>query len=211
MYLDHMSTKIYFAWRCKDNCFDRFLQSIREHCFAIARKKLNQLSNHVSQQVVVDEYVKDKKCTLNGFIRTHGRRIRLYHAIYDVTLESYSSRRSDFCIDLALNVFYYNKYFYVVPVGESYMFAGLKLVDGVENYEYYNNTDKPRNISTRQWAKRASIWDELIRNWDAFRMVHTIIECKTGIGVYEITEGLVRDAHRWAVYLGCKDAVFNKS
>jgi hypothetical protein len=41
----------------------------------------------------------------------------------------------------------------------------LREDDRLDNYEYWNNTDQPDDISDEEWNERKRCWDEMDKNW----------------------------------------------
>ena len=61
---------------------------------------------------------------------------------------------------------------------------------GGEEYRYWDNIDRPRGISDREWGQRRRTWDRVcLKDWDAGRMSHVVIEGKHPFnGFYEIED-----------------------
>lgn len=51
---------------------------------------------------------------------------------------------------------------------------------GIKEYMYYNNTDKPDNLTLKQWKKRQSDWEKAIPSFHPYEsgiVVEFIIDC----------------------------------
>lgn len=51
---------------------------------------------------------------------------------------------------------------YGIPCGDRDMVVEFLKLPGVEEYGYWNNTDRPEKLTAAQWNRRAKTWDELI-------------------------------------------------
>ncbi len=47
----------------------------------------------------------------------------------------------------------------------------FKNMDGISSFEYWNNTDKPDEISQREWNKREKIWDSILEGSSSKKQV----------------------------------------
>ena len=63
-------------------------------------------------------------------------------------------------------LFPYKKDVYIMNCSD-YMYNGIYNDFNFEDYSYWNNTDKPDDISNREWNKRLKIWDLLCPNCPA--------------------------------------------
>lgn len=43
-----------------------------------------------------------------------------------------------------------------------------------DDYSYWNNTDRPDNLSSLQWKRREKVWNEFFKQSDDFRDIATI-------------------------------------
>lgn len=174
-----MSTKIYFAWRIKPIHFNGFLDKYRKFIFNNAKKvffdyaasmEIEEINNYILNDKIKFDF-KDE----NKKIEFYRYKLTIQEAIYS----SFSDLRLNNCdIDGSLNVWFYKNYFYVIPYC-SFQISKFKKPPFAEDYCYFNNTDKPRNISQKNWSKRSKIWNEVCLNdWNKYRMEYDIICAK---------------------------------
>ena len=95
-----------------------------------------------------------------------------------------------YCIDASLNIWIQKGKAYCIPYGESWLIDAFPIdsVPGVEEYGYWNNSDRPEEISQKSWDAREKNWDNICDNWDEARMTHIVIEAKSKVGLLKIAE-----------------------
>lgn len=198
-----MSTKIYYAWRMSPKVFsETFLPGFRSHCLTKASNKINHLLNYIEEDRLDAIYKskgwKEAGWTLERWKAEKGRFFRIREAFKDAYKASKSHERGwAFEIDCSLNVWFYKNKFYVIPYGE---WDGFKVPKGVEEYGYWNNTDQPEGVTTRQWNARGKTWDKVcLDNWDAGRLVYQIIDAKERLGLVELAKTLLPEADVYSV------------
>jgi hypothetical protein len=77
-----------------------------------------------------------------------------------------SNVRSPLDFDCSLTVYWYKGWGYLIPlIGDGYGWRGqcpfLKAGSTLTNFSYWNNTDKPKNVSVADWAERERLWNEI--------------------------------------------------
>jgi hypothetical protein len=81
-----------------------------------------------------------------------------------------------FNCDCGWNIWFHDGLAYVIPWGEDHRMKQLDVPGWAEEYGYWNNTDKPDDITDEEWDKRSDTWDAVCLNdWDAKRLTHDII------------------------------------
>ena len=76
----------------------------------------------------------------------------------------------------------------------------MKKKFGLKDYCYFDNTDKPRGISEKEWDARKEKWDKLCLeecdDWSRNRYTHVIIEGKyPDVGLYDIEKLIYKEKH----------------
>ncbi len=188
-----MSTKIYIGWRCKvADLSPRVLPSMRE-------KALKEAA--LTVKAIIKEF---KPKHIDDAMKTSGKRLKvkqtpllrkivtLKAALTLCAKASESQERSEYDIDASCNVWVHGKHAYIIPYGECWTVDWMP--NGAEDYSWYNNVDKPKDVTAFQWKAREANWRIvcLDEDWDSTRMVHTIIDAKKAIGLVELAGKLVR-------------------
>jgi hypothetical protein len=85
-------------------------------------------------------------------------------------------------IDCWANIFLQGRYCYIIP---SFPLpnAKVKYPEWVEEYGYWNNSDPPTHLTTRQWATRRKHWDVAIDNFNHKRICFSVIEARNRVGL----------------------------
>jgi len=166
-----MSTKIYYACRFPKSRINDFLDATREYALNKIYERISGLMKDLKPKVVAkftDKYLKkiektkkdfDKKDWV-GFEQTIRYTLVMKHCV----LASQDTRRDAlFCIDFAVNIWLDKRFAYAIPYGEYWLKADwLKsMPEWVKDYAYWNNTDRPDELSAAQWSARRKKWDEL--------------------------------------------------
>lgn len=169
-----MSVKIYYAFRTPATAFSSvFLPAFREYCLDRVAKYVRGQAGNKSPEAVREVFMRAKQA-------------------------SQSPQRSEHDIDCSMNVWFHGRHAYVMPFGEAWIHEGFTC-GGVEDYAYWNNTDRPDDVTARAWAARSKTWEAVcLDNWDRSRLVHTIVDVVKDIGVTEVARRIVKknDIHK---------------
>lgn len=172
-----MSIKIYHAWKVEINKLNEFIDFVRPQVLECARNIILDLMPHVSQEGI------DKQKYEHPY----------YHKDDELRLEcvldscryvsNHSERCLNFDIDLILNIWLYKDYAYIIPVGAYRYFDAP---EGIEEFRYWNNTNRPEELSEEEWDFRRETWNNIncgqgISAHNTRRLEHTIIDM-SGIG-----------------------------
>lgn len=172
-----MSTKIYGAFRVPASAFTTvFLPAYREHCFRTVARTVRKLAGGKAAEDVRKVFLRAKKASATKFRD-------------DI----------DASFDCSLNVWLHGRYAYAILYGEWWIHEKFEAVPPVEDFRYWNNTDKPDDVTERAWAARAKAWEAVcLDDFDRDRLVHTIIDVDSNIGVREVARRVVaaKDIHR---------------
>lgn len=161
-----MSTKIYTAYRLPTKHLNKFLIETNEVMFNNVVKRLNLLMDKLKPEGYYQLLLKQwkDKAWVDKIFEREGKAARFgrLDAILSACKEAAQSPRRDIMFDIECGWFIRisNKYAYVIPYGEAYTHDNLKLQDYVEDYSYWNNTDRPENISPARWGARAKKWND---------------------------------------------------
>lgn len=165
-----MSVKIYYAYRMPTKWFSPFfLQAFRTHCFDALAKHVRAQAGNKSPEAVREVLMRAKAA-------------------------SQLPVRSEHDIDCRLNVWFYLRHAYVVPIGDAWVHERFECESPVEDYAYWNNTDKPDDVTERAWTARGKMWETVcLDDWDRSRLVHTLVDVAKDIGVTEIARRIVKE------------------
>lgn len=171
-----MSTKIYYAYRTKRGVDKwRVVKEIRRRALENVQARLRELFTRLRTDEEVKEFVKEE---LKGSSKVKGLRhvkkfftyMEISRYVYEKYKAQYSSlQRSPWDLSVAFTVRHRAGRFYIIPYCGEGMFSVLNFLSGMdelEEYGYWNNTDKPDEVSEAAWNWRAKIWDDFIHEWD---------------------------------------------
>lgn len=188
-----MSTKIYHAWRSRHRTFYLALEGLRGKAFEYAAKTVRAEIKGFDKARFEAEYkafLKEKEQKDSRLLR----RIFQVRAAFSLAQDaSRSLERLNPCeIDASLNVWLYGDHVYAIGYGECWNQFDRYVPPGAEDYCYWNNVDRPDDVSAPAWRQRGKTWDAAFGdNWDANRLVHQIIDAKEDVGLHELSEMLL--------------------
>lgn len=127
-----MSTKIYSAWRLAPNEFADFVSHLDDYA-------LLEAARHVRKHL----------CPTQKLIPA---------AVESLVANAFSPYRLEPSIDCVARVYPYGRFLYVIAFSD----LGLYAFDPpFRNYQYWNNTDHPDDVSRREWRRRGNVWDSV--------------------------------------------------
>jgi hypothetical protein len=179
-----MSTKIYYGYRCSVKTFNEvFLPAFREHCLAKVQERIELLMDAVLPEKI-REYYENKnwqeEMPYEEFLVKKEKFFR-FRTVFKLACEASKDDKRNFisCLDCSLNVWLHKNNVYIIPYGETWIYDDFKLPEGAEDYSYWNNTDRPDEISNRKWNERRNNWEAVCLNdWNKSRLNHIIIDLK---------------------------------
>ena len=140
-----MSTKIYTAYRFPKS-LDLFdvMNKVKDDGLRIVKQRMRYYYEVIIEQgKTIDE--------------THDIIIKLYKEAV------VSSQNNPFNFDMCIGIHEHEDYYYLIPYGiidnDKWNFLDDNLQ--LEEFGYYDNTDKPENISDDEWNERGRIWCEI--------------------------------------------------
>lgn len=187
-----MSTKIYYAWRFHIGELQTFILQTNNQVFDIAEERVRKLMAAVRQEAALARL---KKAERSPELE-QAARLRM---VFEQCLAASKALKRDlaFCIDFGFNIWPVATYGYAIPIGEHWITEAIK-PPGIE-YGYWNNTDKPDEVSDAEWDERAKVWKGVcLDDHNAMRLWRSIIDVKEQIGIWELAKRILpTDDERW--------------
>ena len=167
-----MSTKIYEGYRLKQEGLNRFLVWLREAVYLKAEKRLLAAKDELQNKGHTKSY--------KEFIEQYSWKKEEDYILYMAEEASKSATRDpSYDIDFGLNLWKEGAWYYFIPYGESYTYAGLEYPDYCEDFSYWDNVDAPEDVSEDEWANRRDTWNRVCLNgWNSTRLLHEVISMK---------------------------------
>lgn len=144
----------------------------------------------------VENVAKDMGASRGKDVTTRLLREARYRLAFTEAAES--SRRPERAvpldIDASCNVWSDRGKAYMILYGS--IWPNHYVPPGAEDYAYWNNVDRPDDVTDRAWDARGKTWNRVVldHDWNATRMEHTIIDAKEDAGLYELCK-LVLPGH----------------
>lgn len=190
-----MSTKIYRAVRCPVGNINNVLLELRNMAMIHAATEVKRFARRIDGKAVLN-LAKDMGASRGKDVT---KRL-LTEARYQLAFKEaiVSSQRPERAvpldIDASCNVWVDKGKAYMILYGP--LWPSQYVPPGAEDYAYWNNTDRPDAVSARAWKARGDTWDRVVldHDWNATRMVHTIISAKEETGLHELCK-LVLPGH----------------
>lgn len=182
-----MSTKIYEA-----RCFplarlNDFIDFIRAKTFAKILWRARLLIRAVNPEA---ELVKAWRGIESSGEMT--RTQRWYFVKAQAKESSLKSERDPFfCLDASWALWVSDGHVYAIPYGEEWTRRGIVYPKWAKDFCYFNNTDRPRGVSERDWDFRAKRWDlvncgEGTSSHRARLLVYEIVDFKSFGGIVDL-------------------------
>jgi hypothetical protein len=172
-----MSTKIYDGYRFPRNRLDEFIPLFNRICL----KSVNGLLKKYRINDKTIRETRKKLCVKNRIIRKvlDDNDICLIFQLVEWMKMSKKGMKDIFHLDCSFNLWLDGKWAYMIP----YVACGMKmekLLPGwCEYYGYWNNTDRPDDVSLRDWNARGRTWNKVaLDDWDRTRLTHIVFEMK---------------------------------
>lgn len=150
-----MSTKIYEAFRVKTNQLYKVLARYEE-----IMKPLTEDHVFTLLQAVKNPNAKGEVLSPRTMLREH-----VWKVIEEAHKYPYINPYDP---TSGVNIWFIKSFCYIRPFSSSsihyfnQIFSPEKIdVPSYIDYRYYNNTDKPQEISSREWAVRQDVWDNV--------------------------------------------------
>ena len=141
-----MSTKIYTAYRFPKTLglFD-VMAKVREDGLVVVKQRMRHYYDVIKEQGKTVE-------------ETHEIITKFYKEAV------VSSEKNPFNFDMCIGIHEYEDYYYLIPYGVieydrwDFLDNNLRL----EEFGYWDNTEKPENILDKRWDERERIWEGII-------------------------------------------------
>lgn len=174
-----MSTKIYEAYRLKKNVsLFNFVRDARALGEAAVKGVFRKIYTELAETAVntdSDEYKKALE-SYDG-----NETLARYSMAHELVRKGYKAQLGDpfrnfFNFDVSIVFREYQNRFYLIPIGDGRMRESLDFLKkhpNLEDFAYWNNTDRPDNVSAQAWRRRAKVWNEMDRiDWRASLVLH---------------------------------------
>lgn len=182
-----MSTKIYRAVRCPVGNINNVLLELRNMAMIHAAVEVKRFARGIDAKAV-ENVAKDMGASRGKDVTKRVLREARYRLAFTEAVESSKrlERAVPLDIDASCNVWIDRNKAYMILYGS--VWPNHYVPPGAEDYCYWNNTDPPDDVTNRAWEVRSKTWDRVVLNhdWDATRMVHTIINAAEGAGLHEL-------------------------
>ncbi len=95
-----------------------------------------------------------------------------------------SRRDTSFDIECGFNVWLHEDHAYLIPIGEEWI-KRVIAVPFAEDHSYWNNTDRPKDLSEFEWENRRRLWDRVNcgsgrASHNARRLYHAVVDLRLG-------------------------------
>lgn len=194
-----MSTKIYHGWTWRARLHRPALAALRGFAMAAAVARVKKHAAGYDKAYVMAAVTKIiRRRGLTRSPRQLAGDLRVNLALRAATESSRSKfRANELDVDASLNLWLHGRNVYAIGYGDCWndLPPLAELCPAIRDFAYWNNTDRPADVSRRQWTARRKTWDAvcLDESWDAARLVHTIVDVAGDRGVDELAL-LVRPA-----------------
>lgn len=165
-----MSTKIFNGWRMPDTTLDEavkkiqgFRRLISEQADALAAQKLAHLMTNA-----ID--LKARRAASGKPLSEHH-----FHNVDQIwqeilqrqaKIKETMGRDPDVDFEVTMNIYPMNGSVLGVIYSEQQDWENAWFaIDGVEHYGYWNNTDRPDEVSEEEWQQRERDWDSVLGRW----------------------------------------------
>lgn len=176
-----MSTKIYQAWRFKEEHWAEFIDFVHEN---MMNRVCELVKEMMAKAELTEENYKEIKESKNpkrveDWLRLDKIEESLIEAAKD-------PRKSYWDIECGWNFWILDDYVYSMPIGPYSIVEYIKVPDFAEDYRYFNNTDRPKNISEKEWDERREMWNKINcgsredkADHNSRRLYHSVVDFKT--------------------------------
>lgn len=169
-----MSTKIYTAYRVKKgHDLWETLQRIRKKAEKGIDGVLRDLAKSLLQGSKENKDLKRLILDLSGHKDADIDKVIDLDDVFYYMGEQYSrqqtsSQRDPFDFNVSVGVWQHKGWFLLIPYCDGFMRKVLDFMKrdkSLEDYSYWNNTDQPKNVSSKKWNERGEVWDIVREDW----------------------------------------------
>jgi hypothetical protein len=167
-----MSTKIYHAWKVPANRINDALLNMNEQAIQQESEYLKRAYHHVSEEEVQKKIQKWMQSDLYDGSPVDPEPIRLSIAISTILRSNkLLYKNGDIPDHASANMWFYEDHWYIIQ----YSNYEWEVPEYAEDFAYWNNTDKPDEISEEEWYMRRKVWDAILENERELQCHHTML------------------------------------
>jgi hypothetical protein len=162
-----VSTKIYYGWRVPLHGLGEFIIKARQQMLGAIVGRVRQLmaaiDNGVVEAAKADFLERMSKVSIKKQSRLN-KEIRMAIVMRAARDASYGINKDIFDLECGITFRILGKFAYGFGWGD---YPYLDAIDDTEpavKYCYWNNTDKPEEVSQAEWNKRGDTWDKALKN-----------------------------------------------
>lgn len=185
-----MSTKIWTAWRVPKTRLNEALDTLHDHYWKQIVKHFGLLIDAVDVVKLKEKYPKLDETNKKSLAWYAGWEVT--DTLTKINTEckaKHTPLPSNFDMCVSFNIWLHGKYAYIIPYApygwtESF---DRRLPKWFEDFHYQNQTDRPDDITAREWSNRARVWNNIClgdyrerTDWNARRLTYTVYENDTG-------------------------------
>ena len=183
-----MSTKIYRAWRCPADKMNWYLKWARSQMLRVVDERVEKLKAAVKPEALPEK---------PDWAEIGWESAAWFEFLTKKLMEAASKSTRDplFDLECGLNLWIHDDgRLYIMPIGEHWIAESLdNPPEPVENYAYWNNTDRPDDVTEDEWHDREATWEEVcLRDHNRFRLYHAVVETKGHMECYNLKVALDR-------------------
>lgn len=174
-----MSRKIYEAYKIKQSRLEDFLKYVHDPTLDKAFEQVKFLLAHLKPEAIEKQTKLFYKVESLSELEGKQFLIAKWETLLELLKKNHDEieRRNPFNLQSGWNVYPHGRFFYGWPWGKFQMEQDYILAfDGVEDFSYWDNTDRDENVTARKWSARGTIWEEILENPQMARLVFKIID-----------------------------------
>lgn len=182
-----MSIKIYEAYKIPITKLNSFLEEARDQTFKFAGKYIDNLMSFIKPELIEVEWNRKYPTGVaKGCEKSSRKRIAFELVEKEIIKASLSTLKNPFDIECGFNIWLKGKFAYIIPIFPNHIGKNFKYPKYAKDYCYYNNTDRPKNITSKQWEDRYKNWESLcLDDWNKNRLYYAIIEVTNGSIIWD--------------------------
>jgi len=175
-----MSTKIYNAYSVPIVKLSMFTKYFNNFGIKYVSKEITSLMDFIKKEslVAIDVCSKD----ISAFDEEFQLKFRKLVYIFNWWMQSSKENEySKYNFDLSFNVFIENEMAYIIPYfSDNRMQRKFILPKYCNDFCYFNNVDRPDNVSDKEWEDRRKVWERIALKtheyWNYFRFEHIVFQ-----------------------------------
>lgn len=161
-----MSTKIYEAYRLPAKNLNKFLDRAKNHSMNKVVERVQLLMDSMKPEGFYKALVKkwkDEKYIKEYYRDGNPTQYTRFDVVMDCCREAATHSRRDpiFDIECGWSARMYEDDAFLIPYGEEYLRKDFRVPRYAKDFSYWNNTDKPDNVSDKEWNNRYKTWNIL--------------------------------------------------